>query len=168
MDLAPVTVNINCRYAARSRRISAAILYYAAWSKTYCSKLTANKDALEIIHLYFEHHLALLVIWHRYVHGARRSAIAPVTSFFERTGPASWGLTNLLDKTVVISQTTFSYAFPWMENLVFWFQSHWSLFLGGPIDNKSPLVQVMPWGGAGDKPLPGLMLIQIYDAMWRH
>ena len=34
----------------------------------------------------------------------------------------------------------------------------------GPIDNKSVLVQVMPWCWIGDKPLPEPMLIQFTDA----
>ena len=41
-----------------------------------------------------------------------------------------------------ISQTTFLNAFSWMKNSVLWFEFHWRLFPKGPIDNKSPLVQV--------------------------
>ena len=34
-----------------------------------------------------------------------------------------------LDKMAPISQTLFSYAFSWMESLVFWLKFHWCLFL---------------------------------------
>ena len=34
-----------------------------------------------------------------------------------------------LDKVAAISQTTFSNAFSWMKNFVFWFEFEWSLFL---------------------------------------
>ena len=37
-----------------------------------------------------------------------------------------------------------------------------------PIDNKSALVQVMAWCGAGDKPLPEPMLAGFTDAYMRH
>ena len=43
-------------------------------------------------------------------------------------------LTHLpLDKMAAISQTVFSYAFSWIERLVFWFKFQWSLFLRVPL-----------------------------------
>ena len=36
----------------------------------------------------------------------------------------------LLDKKAAILQMIFSNASSWMKNFVFWFESHWSLFLG--------------------------------------
>ena len=45
------------------------------------------------------------------------------------TRPPHWVLTRLpLDKMAIISQTTFSSAFSWMTNFVFWFKFNWSLF----------------------------------------
>ena len=38
----------------------------------------------------------------------------------------------------------------------------------GPIDYKSPLVQVMAWHQTGEKPLPESMLTQFTDAYIRH
>ena len=35
-----------------------------------------------------------------------------------------------LKKMAAISQTTFSNAFPWMNIFVFWFEFHWSVFVG--------------------------------------
>ena len=44
--------------------------------------------------------------------------------------PSSDHLTHLpLDKMAAVSQTTFSSAFSWMKNLLFWFKFHWILFL---------------------------------------
>ena len=37
-----------------------------------------------------------------------------------------------------------------------------------PIDNKSPLVQVMAWRRTGDKPLPELMFTQVTYAYMRN
>ena len=71
-------------------------------------------------------------------------------------------LTHLsLAKMVAISQTMFSNAFSWMKSLVFGSKFHWSLFLRGPIDNESSLVQVMAWRRTGNKPLPELMMTHI-------
>ena len=37
-----------------------------------------------------------------------------------------------------------------------------------PINNKSPLVQVMAWRRTGDKPLPEKMMTQFTDVYMRH
>ena len=65
-------------------------------------------------------------------------------------------LTHLpLDKMAAISQTTVSNAFSWKKRFVFRFVFHWSLFLVGPIDNKSAMVQIMVriFGHCGQTPL---------------
>ena len=51
------------------------------------------------------------------------------------------------DNMCVISQTTFSSAFPWMNT--FW----------GIIDNMEALVQIMAWRWTGDKPLFEPMMV---------
>ena len=38
----------------------------------------------------------------------------------------------------------------------------------GPIGNKAALAQVMAWRRTGDKPLPGPMMTQFFDAYMRH
>ena len=58
-----------------------------------------------------------------------------------------------------VSQTTFSNAFSWMKMYVFLLKFHWSLFLRGPINNISALVQVVAWRRSGDKPLSEPMMV---------
>ena len=45
---------------------------------------------------------------------------------------------------------------------------HLSLFLRGPIDNKSSFVQVMAWPRTGDRPLPEPMMTQSTNAYMQH
>ena len=48
-------------------------------------------------------------------------------------------LINILRPMDAISQTTFSNAFAWMKMYAFWIRFHWSLFLGGHINNNPAL-----------------------------
>ena len=78
-------------------------------------------------------------------------------------------LTNLfVDKMATISQTIFSNAFFFNEKVRISIQFSLKFVPKGPIDNKSPLVQVMAWRRTGAKPLPELMLNQFTDAYMRH
>ena len=49
------------------------------------------------------------------------------------------------------------------RDYVFWLKII-EVFSQDPIDNKSTLVQVMSWCQIGNKPLPELMLTEIYNA----
>ena len=67
------------------------------------------------------------------------------------------------DKIATISQTTVSNVFSWMKMYEFRLKFHWSLFLGGPINNIPALVQIMAWRRPDGKPLSEPMMVQ-----WAH
>ena len=73
------------------------------------------------------------VLWLRVPMTTLRACGICVCSFVMTEGENSRctkRLTHLpLDKMAVISQTIFSYAFPWMKNFIFYLKFHWSLFL---------------------------------------
>ena len=58
-----------------------------------------------------------------------------------------------------ISQTTFPNAFSWMNLFEFRLKFHWSLYLGGSINNIPALVQIMAWHRPGNKPLSEPMIV---------
>ena len=60
-----------------------------------------------------------------------------------------------------IFQTTFQREFPWMKSYEFRLEFHWSLFLGGPINNIPALVQIMTWCRSGHKPLSEPMMVRL-------
>ena len=65
------------------------------------------------------------------------------------------------DKTVAMSQTTFSKVFSWWKMMihVYWLKFHWSLFLGVQLtvwkNKKNPIIlaQLMAWQQISNKPL---------------
>ena len=59
-----------------------------------------------------------------------------------------------------VSQKTFSNAFSSEEMFNFRLKFHRSLFLNGPINNVTALVQIMAWRRPGDK------LLQKFDIHW--
>ena len=55
-----------------------------------------------------------------------------------------------------------------MKIFLFWFNFHWSLFLGDSINDRSSLFQVTAWHLFGAKPLPDSMMSQDYTAFCGH
>ena len=54
------------------------------------------------------------------------------------------------------------------ENILILIQISRNIVCKGPIDNISPLLQVMAWCRTGDKPLPETMMAQLNDAYMHH
>ena len=65
-------------------------------------------------------------------------------------------------------QTTGSAAFSWMKMFKFWWRFHWNTFIGGRIDNKPALVQIMAWHRTGHNPFSEPMMAWFTDAYMRH
>ena len=78
----------------------------------------------------------------------------------------SWISHLPLDKMAAISQTTYSNAF-FYERQVLYFDSNFTEVCSHG-SNWSPLVQLMAWRRTGDKPLPEPMLSQFTDAHMQH
>ena len=69
-----------------------------------------------------------------------------------RVGLTESPLNALMPKKMAdIFQTIYLILFSWMKMSEFRFEFHRNLFLGGQIDKKSALVQVMAWRKWGDK-----------------
>ena len=65
------------------------------------------------------------------------------------------------DKMAAIFQATFLTRYSWMEMYAVRSKFHWSLFLGGPINNNLALVGIMDWRRPGDKPLTESMMFSL-------
>ena len=65
------------------------------------------------------------------------------------------------DKTDVISQTTFSTAFPWLKIFEIRLKLKLKCVPTGSINNIPALVRIMAWRRPGDKPLSEAMLVSL-------
>ena len=72
------------------------------------------------------------------------------------------------DKMAAIFQTTFSSAFYWMKLTTFTSRFHWFFFSKDPINNISPLVQLMAWRRPGDKSLSEPMVFNLLIHIWQN
>ena len=71
-----------------------------------------------------------------------------------------WGL----NKMVNILETTYSNAFDWQFDYIYWNFTK----VRGHIDYNSALIQVMAWYRRGEISLPELMMTKFYEAIWSH
>ena len=99
--------------------------------------------------------IEFMVISHQAIHWSTFLVILGLSELKCEPGMFTAGAFNTLRlrKIVVIFQKTFSNTFSGMKVYEFWFQLHWSLFIGDPINNIPTLVQIMAWRRPGDKPL---------------
>ena len=72
------------------------------------------------------------------------------------------------NKMAAISQTTFSNAFSWNENVWIAINISPKFVHKGQINNIPALVQIMAWRRSGDKPLSEPMMAYLNDVYMRH